>query len=82
MSIDDFRRAQDQWHLEMAMVAAGLVYVLRQADLPEGLSDIAHVLELRSDALIESFPFVAADFEGVVPLGIKVAHHVQVKSGV
>lgn len=73
MSSDEFRRLQDQWHLEMAMVLGGLTYVCRQADLMDGLSDIFHVLELRSEALIESFPFLRADFEGAAPLGIAVS---------
>jgi hypothetical protein len=53
----DHAERLNTWHLELAILADAIGYVLTGIEEPEGLSATAYVLRTRFDALVESCPF-------------------------
>jgi hypothetical protein len=45
------------WHLELAILADAIGYVLQGIEEPEGLSATAYVLRRRLDLLVQTCPF-------------------------
>jgi hypothetical protein len=57
----------NDWHLQLAILADAIDYVLQGIEEPQGLSATAHVLKNRLQALVESCPFPAGDPSPMFP---------------
>lgn len=55
---DSYVRALNDWHLQLGIVGDALKYSIQQLDdVPEGLSNVMGILELRLNHLVETCPF-------------------------